>query len=455
MLRGDEDGVEVSKERKTPKHDKGETYTHRESQHEHRELKDDKCEIHKCERLEFGEDEVHKQRELKDDKCEIHKRERLEFGEDKVHEQRELEDGKRGVYKCDRVHELQEGKDYEVQEPDNGTTYPTPSTTASAAVNPAPHARFNWATDINMSIGPIPTASDFHPTKPPSPLVNPIPTPHLLANPVTQLHPHNPFASCPSPPSPRQTVTWHRAHAQSLTHAPCRSYTVCVICLFSAQERKILGAASSADATYPATGQLSQTHRVVSGITTPAHIHLTNTIQTQIQNRFNILSHIHSTPSNFDLHAIGVYIQIYICAHISLSPLQNPQQYSPFTLNSHPHPIPVNIQIIQHPRGISPEKPKITKLIPTYTCKNSKNSPTPCCACGNIIPAYRPDWRSWRSMDTRGSRFRRRFSRRFQQWEHERSHSEGGEWSRAFGPPSGARGPVGSLPSISMSSHCL
>ena len=31
----------------------------------------------------------------------------------------------------------------------------------------------------------------------------------------------------------------------------------------------------------------------------------------------------------------------------------------------------------------------------------------------------------------------------------------GGEWSRASGPPSGARGPAGSLPSISLLSRCL
>jgi hypothetical protein len=33
---------------------------------------------------------------------------------------------------------------------------------------------------------------------------------------------------------------------------------------------------------------------------------------------------------------------------------------------------------------------------------------TACCACGNIIPAYSSDRRSWR-MDTRDRRFRRRF----------------------------------------------
>jgi hypothetical protein len=145
---------------------------------------------------------------------------------------------------------------------------------------------------------------------------------------TTLLHPHNLYARCPSPPSPCQTVTWHRAHiapqcarTQNLTHAPRPSYTAPVTCPFSAWEWRIHGAASSADATHHATGQLSQTHGVVSGITTPAHIHLANTIQTWIRNRFNIPSHIHGTSSNFDLHAIGVYIRIYIRAHISPSHL--------------------------------------------------------------------------------------------------------------------------------------
>jgi hypothetical protein len=90
---------------------------------------------------------------------------------------------------------------------------------------------------------------------------------------------------------------------------------------------------------------------------------------------------------------------------------------------------PVHIfQIIQHPHGISPTKPKITKTIPSTptaskttkkfpitTTKIPKKLNTPCYACGNIIPMHIPDHGSWRSMDTRGGRFRRsrRRSRRF------------------------------------------
>ena len=74
---------------------------------------------------------------------------------------------------------------------------------------------------------------------------------------------------------------------------------------------------------------------------------------------------------------------------------------------AHPHPIPVHIfQVIRHPHGISPTKPKITKTIPAILSKIQKNIFPPRCACGNIIPACRPDRRS------SDRRFRRR-SRRF------------------------------------------
>jgi len=70
------------------------------------------------------------------------------------------------------LHETREGKDYRVREPNNGTTHPAPSPTANAATKPVPreHTRFDWATETNKSIGPVPNASDFRPTKPQSPL---------------------------------------------------------------------------------------------------------------------------------------------------------------------------------------------------------------------------------------------------------------------------------------------
>ena len=85
--------------------------------------------------------------------------------------------------------------------------------------------------------------------------------------------------------------------------------------------------------------------------------------------------------------------------HHSEPPLWSLQQHS--LSASSPHPIPINIQLIQHPRRISPQKPKILK-----------NTHTAHCTCGNVIPVHRLDRESWRSTDTRFRRFRRR-SRRF------------------------------------------
>jgi hypothetical protein len=87
---------------------------------------------------------------------------------------------------------------------------------------------------------------------------------------------------------------------------------------------------------------------------------------------------------------------------------------------SHQPLAPVNIiQTIQHPHGISSTKPKITKTIPTTPEKFQKNTWTGRCACGNTIPAYSPDQRSWRT-DTRDRRFQRRFCRL---WDRKRGRS--------------------------------
>jgi hypothetical protein len=77
------------------------------------------------------------------------------------------------------LHETREGEDYGVREPDNGITHPAPSPTANAAAKPVPreHTRFDWATETDRSIGPVPSMSAFCPTKPPSPLASPKPAP--------------------------------------------------------------------------------------------------------------------------------------------------------------------------------------------------------------------------------------------------------------------------------------
>jgi len=80
------------------------------------------------------------------------------------------------------------------------TTHPAP---VAAVREPR---RFNWATETDKSIGPVPNASDFRPMKAPSPLVSPKPTPCLLDHPIA---PSQPVCT---PPSPRQVVTRHPVH---------------------------------------------------------------------------------------------------------------------------------------------------------------------------------------------------------------------------------------------------
>jgi hypothetical protein len=78
-------------------------------------------------------------------------------------------------------------------------------------------------------------------------------------------------------------------------------------------------------------------------------------------------------------------------------------------------------QVIQHPCGISPTKPKITKNIPAYPtpfATTQERNHISHCTCG--APVREQDRDNWRSSDTNrrtlkwgfDSRFRRRFSRR-------------------------------------------
>ena len=99
------------------------------------------------------------------------------------------------------LHETREGEDYRVREFNNGTTHPAPSPTANAATKPVPreHTRFDWATETNKSIGPVPNASDFRPTKPQSPLASPEPAPRLFGK---LIPPPQPVRT-----TPKRTVT--------------------------------------------------------------------------------------------------------------------------------------------------------------------------------------------------------------------------------------------------------
>jgi hypothetical protein len=152
--------------------------------------------------LEYDNDEgdtrvepQHEHKQIEDGEDGTFERKTLELGENEVHEQGELK------YKPsynNGVQETTEGEDYRIQEHDDGTTHPASPTTPSAAVNPALHEprQFNWATNNDQLIGPVPCVTDFRPTKPLSPFASPIPAPHLLANPVT---PPQPVHALPKP----------------------------------------------------------------------------------------------------------------------------------------------------------------------------------------------------------------------------------------------------------------
>jgi len=132
----------------------------------------------------------------------------------------------------------------------------------------------------------------------------------------------------------------------------------------------------------------------------------------------------------------------------SVSPLQHlpNSQSNPYLLPWHPEPFrlakshvsaapqpPINIfQIIQHPRGISSTKPKITKNIPALpilSVGTQEHTRVSHCACGAIFPIHGLDRGSWRLRDPRwrsGRRFSSRFHSRFWDWECGHSHFRGG-----------------------------
>ena len=66
-----------------------------------------------------------------------------------------------------------------------------PPPAAHTAHSATPHGpqRFDWATETDRSIGPVPNVSDFRSTKPPSPLVSPNPAPRLSDSPTTPPQP--------------------------------------------------------------------------------------------------------------------------------------------------------------------------------------------------------------------------------------------------------------------------
>ena len=94
--------------------------------------------------------------------------ERIEESRDKVHELRELEyePTYSNTEVGNGVNKPREGEDYRIREPNNSTTHPAPSTLHE-------HVWFDWATNDDESIGPVPSPSDFHPATPSQPTPSP------------------------------------------------------------------------------------------------------------------------------------------------------------------------------------------------------------------------------------------------------------------------------------------
>ena len=90
------------------------------------------------------------------------------------HEHRRIEDGKDGIFECETL-EFGELK-YEPT--------PAPANQTMPDVTPREPQRFDWATDIDTSIGPVPSMSDFRPTTPSQPDSPKLPSPSSCPQPA-------------------------------------------------------------------------------------------------------------------------------------------------------------------------------------------------------------------------------------------------------------------------------
>jgi hypothetical protein len=336
---------------------------------------------------------------------------------------------------------------------------PAPSSTT---VNPVPHehARFDWVTDIDTSIGPVPSPCDFHPTTPPQPVrIPPAPTDCATAA-------YMPAAPVPISPNPIAPINPVPSALNDLTPT---THVDAVITLVP--NKSIDPAIIALDDPTPITPIAPITPVLVANVlidTTPAAPTGTSPIVPIIRASPPLIAHGPRDISGLRLDARNPWGSIRHRHHRSRPvrtyhrdshPGPNPSQYS----HSHPpHARPVNsqphlhsdsrqpkppklnlrskshwpaesqpsvhyFQIIQHPHGISSTKPKITKTIPTspiLSIATQEHSHVSHCTCGAILSVHRMDRGRWRSVDSRwrfGTGFHRRFRRRF--WDQERGHS--------------------------------
>ena len=275
----------------------------------------------------------------------------------------------------------------------------------------APHhqpAWFDWATNNDESIGPVPSVSKFRPTTPPQP-VRPSLTPTVIP-PDDNVVPHactiamsTPTAPCaPVNPSPNMPVRL---------------------------PDPIAAAFVKPDPIAPAASTPSIMHG-------PRNF---SALCSDTQNPWGSIYHrqYHSCPvhrdSSTDTHRYLHRDSLH--SHHLISPPPLPFNSSYFCAK----PPVQNLQIIQHPREISPTKPKITKTIPTNLAspvESQEQFRVVHCPCGNIISSHRQHQDSWKSTDTRRRTFKRGFERRFEtrgqlcrrfwDWECGRSHLGGG-----------------------------
>ena len=323
--------------------------------------------------------------------------------------------------------EVNSGEQEVIQEIQDEVRDPAPSATASAVINPVPreHAQFDWATETDTSIGPVPCVTDFRPTIPPQPVRTPpartdckpaayTPTTPALVNPEPAPS-HSVQASfIPVDPAPVDAPGVPTTSIHVSTSPAVRTNPIASTMPAARAPRDLSGLRSGAQNPW------SNLSRRCSYIHPPRDL---SSLHSSTLNPWSSLRH-----HNHRLYPLHTH------RYSDLEPLRHSHSN---TLHPEPARLPTNpeshfpvqspiepvqlFQIIQHPRGISLNKPKISKTVSPTPAKFQKNSCTARCACGNIIPTYSPDRRSWRPMDISrrrfeggfDSRFRRRFSRRF------------------------------------------
>ena len=252
--------------------------------------------------------------------------------------------------------------------------------------------QFNWARDVDNSLGLSPADPDLGDATPEPTLVNLNPS-EIVAD---AIHPEsagvtpapvNPNPVTPDNPTP--TAFAKRSPIISVSPIPPIAY----------EPRDFSALCSSKQNPW---GSLNHCRRHPY-----MHPHVSNS-------RLEALNHSNLLPPH-PRHSVS---SVSSLRH-SFNMQSNSYSHQPLT--------PVNIiQTTQYPHGISATKLKITKTIlndPASFIESREQFHMARCTCGNIIP-HRRDWDSWRSTDRsrrtfkRGfdSRFRRRFSRRFWDW---------------------------------------